>query len=102
MPIGWNRARRPRRGLLWGMAVGCRQGASAHKRVGAIVVAPKQPTSSRSAKARRCPARWNEGPLRFEWDRVNVSPRTETVESVGLAATVLQTYEEGYEINAAF
>ncbi len=43
-----------------------------------------------------------EAPLAFEWERINVSPRTETIENVGLKATVLQTYEEGYEINTAF
>jgi hypothetical protein len=41
-----------------------------------------------------------EEPLTFEWDRI--SPTGETIENIGLKATVLQTYEEGYEINTAF
>ncbi len=43
-----------------------------------------------------------EEPLAFEWERINESPRTETIEGVGLKATMLQTYEEGYEINSSF
>jgi kumamolisin len=55
------------------------------------------------SKGKQVPSALEGGPtLAFEWDRINISPFTETIESVGLAATLLQTYEEGYEINTLF
>jgi hypothetical protein len=43
-----------------------------------------------------------EAPVAFEEDRIIKSPPSETIEGAGLSATLLQTYEEHYEINTAF